>query len=330
MTALVIGSRGRIGRVLCEGLRRGGEPVVEFDLVRDASEDARVAVLPLDGCDRVFFLAWNVGGAKYLNDPSTYVSQMEWNSALLQNVMPQVTAASVPFVFVSSQWARDPTTPYGLTKRLGEMWAAELGGSVVRVWDVYGTLEPISRRSQAVSDFVMQAVHRGRIDVLTSGRERRRFVHVDDVATGLTMAAARPQLAGATVDLAGPVVSSIRDVATMVADIAGADVSFADDRGKEADLTDFSNLSGWVPERTLLDGVTALIKRATDEARDLEWRQSRFRPSRQERDDDMSNDPTQQPVPDEELQDAAGGRLAEDLPANISDPIENDTGMTAC
>ena len=66
---LVIGSEGFIGKPFCAFLESKGEAVVHFDIVLDAKQDARKAKLPLQQVDCVYFLAWDVGGSKYLYEP---------------------------------------------------------------------------------------------------------------------------------------------------------------------------------------------------------------------------------------------------------------------
>jgi len=138
---LVIGSEGFIGKSLCEFLEKKGEKVIRFDIARSEDEDARKAILPFDECDRVYFLAWEVGGAKYLYQKSTQLHQMNWNVELLKNVMFQLQKSQTPFIFTSSQLAEEIDTVYGASKRLGELWTQQLGGACVRFWNIYGALE---------------------------------------------------------------------------------------------------------------------------------------------------------------------------------------------
>lgn len=186
--SLVIGSEGFVGKPFCAFLERLGERVMRFDIKRGAEEDARVAELDFDNVDRVYFLAWDVGGAKYLYREEVQFRQLDWNLKLLLNVMPQLQKRNVPFLFVSSQLAEEYDTVYGVTKRLGEVWTHLLGGVRVRLWNVYGSLEQPSERSHVVSDFVHQAITTGEIRMLTTGEERRQFIHIDDVCNALHLA----------------------------------------------------------------------------------------------------------------------------------------------
>ena len=185
MNNLVLGSSGFIGRYLTQYLRDLGENVVEYDIVRNEQEDCRFFTLPLVNIDRVYFLAWQVGGANYLYDPATQREQLDWNIKILTNSMDQLI--DIPFVFVSSQLAEDCDTVYGVLKRLGEVWAQLNGGQVVRFWNVYGACEPQSVKSHVVADFIHQALSNNIIQMQTDGKEKRQFIHIDDICRTLRL-----------------------------------------------------------------------------------------------------------------------------------------------
>lgn len=183
MENLVLGSEGFVGGYLCDYLERKGEIVVRFDIKRSNMEDVRFASLPLNDVDRVYFLAWDVGGAKYLYREDNQLHQLKWNMAILQNVMPQLEESKVPFIFTSSQLAEDNTV-YGVTKKLGEFWTKQIGGCFIRLCNMYGANEEISERSHVVSDFVNQA-RAGEIQMLSDGSEKRQFLHLEDVCDAM-------------------------------------------------------------------------------------------------------------------------------------------------
>ena len=86
--------------------------MIPFDIKRTLEEDLRSVHLDLEGIDRVYLLAWDVGGAKYLYEENTQLKQLDWNLRLLLNIMPQLQAKMVPFLFVSSQLAEECDTVY--------------------------------------------------------------------------------------------------------------------------------------------------------------------------------------------------------------------------
>jgi nucleoside-diphosphate-sugar epimerase len=88
MNNLVLGSEGFVGKYFCQYLEELGETVFRFDIEGNVTQDCRTAKIPLEDIDRVYFLAWDVGGAKYLYKHDSQFRQLEWNLQILLNVMP--------------------------------------------------------------------------------------------------------------------------------------------------------------------------------------------------------------------------------------------------
>jgi nucleoside-diphosphate-sugar epimerase len=260
MKNLIIGSEGFVGKPFQEFLLKQGEEVIQFDLKRNASEDAREVELPLDGIDRVYFLAWEVGGAKYLYRDEIQFRQLDWNLRLLMNVMPQLQAKGTPFLFVSSQLAEEHDTVYGATKRLGEVWTHLLRGVRVRLWNVYGPLEAETERSHVISDFVWQAVNTGEIKMLTTGAEARQFIHINDVCAAFHKAL-ESRLTG-LYDVSSFEWVSVLHAAEIIADAAGAKVR----PGTKVGSTPITPMQGkvptWVPQVTFEEGLRSMVAEA--------------------------------------------------------------------
>ena len=76
MKILVLGSSGQIGLPLVNFLRKKNHEVIEFDIAKDNNEDLRIQSIlddMLPSIDFVFFLAFDVGGSRYLEKyQSTY------------------------------------------------------------------------------------------------------------------------------------------------------------------------------------------------------------------------------------------------------------------
>ena len=70
MKHLVLGSAGQIGDHLVTYLKNQNQDVFEYDIVNSINEDLRMYNNKLEylieKCDFVYFLAFDVGGAKYL------------------------------------------------------------------------------------------------------------------------------------------------------------------------------------------------------------------------------------------------------------------------
>ena len=119
ITNLVLGSEGFIGKPFCfffESLERKW-----FILILNASqEDLRIVVVPR-GIDRVYFLHGRLEGQ------SVSLKRITLRAVLTEfetshEYVPQLEKSGIPFFFLSSQYAEEYGTPYGTTKRLGEIW----------------------------------------------------------------------------------------------------------------------------------------------------------------------------------------------------------------
>ncbi len=257
-TNLVLGSDGFVGRPFCEHLERLGEKVVRFDIKRGGHEDARCIRLPLAGIDRVYFLAWEVGGSKFLYRDDAQFLQLDWNLHLLLNVMPQLRETGMPFLFVSSQLAEEHDTVYGVTKRLGEVWTRLLNGVRVRLWNVYGGYEDPTERSHVAADFVHQALSTGRIEMMTTGEEVRQFIHVDDVCRAFHAALSRNLQD--VYDVTSAEWVSVRDLAQIIADLTGACVVPGTRVGSTPRTPVVGPIPGWEPTLSLREGLARMVE----------------------------------------------------------------------
>jgi len=257
---LILGSEGFVGVPFASFLERHGEEVVRCDIKRGRHEDLREMVMPLDGIDQAYFLAWDVGGAKYLYREDAQFSQLDCNLRLLLNVMPQLKQRDIPFLFVSSQLAEEDDSVYGVTKRLGEVWTNLLKGVRVRLWNVYGPVEKPSERSHVISDFVFQALLTGKIVMLTTGEEKRQFIHVDDVCRAFH-AALSARLQG-VYDVTSFEWVSVLDVARIIADLTGAEIVPGTRVGSTPITPMQGKILGWHAEVPLTEGLTRLVRQA--------------------------------------------------------------------
>jgi nucleoside-diphosphate-sugar epimerase len=259
---LVIGSDGFVGKPFCRYLESIGEEVVRFDIKQGDDQDGRLVSLDLENIDRVYFLAWDVGGAKYLYREDVQFIQLDWNLRLLLNIMPQLKESKVPFLFVSSQLAEEHDTVYGVTKRLGEVWTHLIDGVRVRLWNVYGDLEEYSERSHVVADFVHQALNDGEIRMLTTGEERRQFIHINDVCQAFHSALSN-QFTG-LYDVSSFEWISIREIADIIAECTGAKVIPGEKVGSTPITPIQGKVPGWLPSVDIKDGLETMVKMARD------------------------------------------------------------------
>jgi len=257
MKNLVIGSEGFVGRSFCQYLETAGETVIRFDIKRGEEEDASKYKLPVEAADRVYFLAWEVGGSKFLYRDEIQFLQLERNLALMTNVFRQLRECPKPFLFVSSQLAEEHDTVYGTTKRLGEVWTRLLNGVRVRLWNIYGSYEPVGERSHVVADFVHQALSTNEIRMLTTGEEQRQFIFHTDVNEGLHQALS-DGLQG-IYDISSSEWVTVLSIAKIIADQTGAKVVPGNIVGSTPITPMVGKIPGWQPKVSLANGLAQLI-----------------------------------------------------------------------
>lgn len=184
MKYLVLGSAGQIGSALVNFLRNKGEEVLTIDLVNSVTQDLRIHNNTLvesyiEQCDFVYFLAFDVGGARYLEKYQYTFDFIQNNNTLMSNTFELIKKHNKPFIFASSQMSNMTHSTYGVLKAIGERYTAILDGITVKFWNVYG-YESDLEKAHVITDFINRAKLSGVIEMMTDGKERRQFLHVDD------------------------------------------------------------------------------------------------------------------------------------------------------
>ena len=189
MRITVLGSSGQIGAYLSEYLSRKGHIVREFDIVNGTHQDMthipntylRNAIME---SDFVFFLAFDVGGSRYLKKYQHTFDFVNNNTRLMANAFGLLEQYDKPFIFASSQMSNMSYSPYGTLKRLGELYTESLGGLVVKFWNVYG-IEKDYKKAHVITDFIRKGFEDGDFEMLTDGEEVRQFLYAEDCCEGL-------------------------------------------------------------------------------------------------------------------------------------------------
>ena len=189
MIITVLGSSGQIGAYLSEYLSRKGHIVREFDIVNGIHQDMthipntylRNAIIE---SDFVFFLAFDVGGSRYLKKYQHTFDFVNNNTRLMANAFGLLQEYDKPFVFASSQMSNMSYSPYGTLKRVGELYTESLGGLVVKFWNVYG-IEKDHKKAHVITDFIRKGFEDGDFEMLTDGEEVRQFLYAEDCCEGL-------------------------------------------------------------------------------------------------------------------------------------------------
>ena len=189
MKVTILGSAGQIGAYLTDYLREKGHIVVEFDVANaDWQDMTRIPNInlhdALNDTDFCFFLAFDVGGSRYLKKYQHTFDFIDNNSRIMVNAFQYLKRYEVPFVFASSQMSNMSYSPYGVLKRVGELYTKSLGGLIVKFWNVYG-IEKDHEKSHVITDFIRKGFDDGVIDMLTDGQEEREFLYAEDCCEAL-------------------------------------------------------------------------------------------------------------------------------------------------
>ena len=186
---LVLGSGGQVGAYLTEYLRCADVEVMEFDITNGPDQD--MTVIPngeleakIYMADFVYFLAFDVGGSHYLKKYQHTFNFIDNNTRLMANAFGLIEKYKKPFVFASSQMSNMSYSPYGVLKRVGELYTKSLGGLIVKFWNVYG-IEKDMDKAHVITDFIRKGFETGVIDMRTDGTEQREFLYAEDCCEAL-------------------------------------------------------------------------------------------------------------------------------------------------
>ena len=189
MRVTILGSSGQIGSYLSKYLSKKGCIVREFDVLNGEHQDMthipntylRNAIME---SDFVFFLAFDVGGSHYLKKYQHTFKFINNNTLIMANVFGYLEDYQVPFVFASSQMSNMGYSPYGVMKRVGELYTRSLNGSIVKFWNVFG-IEKDMEKAHVITDFIIKGFETGVIDMMTDGTEEREFLYAEDCCEAL-------------------------------------------------------------------------------------------------------------------------------------------------
>ena len=189
MKVLNLGSSGQIGAYLTEYLRDKGHEVIEYD--KNLGARYNLTAIPstwLESCikqaDFVFFLAFDVGGSRYLKKYQHTFDFINNNTRLMANVFGLLEKYNKRFVFASSQMSNMSYSPYGVMKRVGELYTTSLKGLIVKFWNVYG-IEKDMDKAHVITDFIKKGFEEGDFEMMTDGTEERQFLYAEDCCEAL-------------------------------------------------------------------------------------------------------------------------------------------------
>jgi len=189
MKITILGSSGQIGAYLSDYLRTKGHVVIDFDKVETPNHD--MTTIPnqylenaIETADFVFFLAFDVGGSRYLKKYQHTFQFINNNTRLMANAFGFLEKYKKRFVFASSQMSNMSYSPYGVMKRVGELYTTTLKGLTVKFWNVYG-IENDHEKAHVITDFIRKGFEEGDFEMLTDGTEERQFLYAEDCCKAL-------------------------------------------------------------------------------------------------------------------------------------------------
>ena len=189
MKVTILGSGGQIGAYLSDYLTEKGHAVVGIDVVDGPHNDLRVTPntyveSAIESADFVFFLAFDVGGSRYLKKYQHTFEFVNNNTRIMANTFRLLKKYNKQFVFASSQMSNMSYSPYGVMKRVGELHTTALKGLTVKFWNVYG-IEKDMEKAHVITDFIRRGFEETEFEMLTDGTEQRQFLYAEDCCEAL-------------------------------------------------------------------------------------------------------------------------------------------------
>ena len=270
MRVTILGSSGQIGAYLTTYLRDKGHQVKEFDKNNLPAQDlTKIPNLQLRDAiydsDFVFFLAFDVGGSHYLKKYQHTFGFLDNNTRMMTNVFGYLQEFKKPFVFASSQMSNMSYSPYGVMKRVGELYTKSLNGLIVKFWNVYG-IENDMEKAHVITDFIHKGFETGTIDMMTDGTEEREFLYAEDCCEALEtiMEEYTSFTSDDDLHITSGVSSTVLEIAQCVQslfDQIGKEVAIAPAASKDEVQKDARNVSDpyirkwWKPKTSIQDGI---------------------------------------------------------------------------
>ena len=186
---LILGSEGQVGLHLKSYLKSKNYNVMGFDIVEKNNQDLRkfnnkLLISKIKKSDFIYFLAFDVGGSRYLKKYQNTFEFLSNNIRIMENTFTLIKKFKKPFLFASSQMSNMTYSNYGILKNLGEKYSQILDGLVVKFWNVYG-IEHDLNKSHVITDFILKGIKKKKIKMLTDGQEVRDFLYAEDCCIGL-------------------------------------------------------------------------------------------------------------------------------------------------
>jgi UDP-glucose 4-epimerase len=134
----------------------------------------------------------------------------------------------------------------------------------LRFANVYGPYS--AHKKGVVTRFIRAALAGGRFEIFGDGGASRDFLHVDDLCRGILMAA-ESDLSDEVFHLASEKETTIKELAELIIDLAGADVEIVHHSRRAGEVErNFGRAArakqvlGWQPQLSLREGMQGTIE----------------------------------------------------------------------
>jgi UDP-glucose 4-epimerase len=225
MNIIVTGSDGWIGRHVCQKLEQAGIGYYGFDRRTNydlnSPEGRREFQYALTDADAVIHLAGRPRIPISWGSIQLYIKD---NIELTEYVAQSCATFGVPLVFASSSSVygdgQGPLNPYSWTKSAGEdiieTYHRSLGlrYTICRIFTCYGEDAPYGDNGLVIGNWLHSALNGKKMLLRGNGEQRRDFVHVDDVADALILAAQKEPSYG-VIDLGTGQSWSLKEIAPL-------------------------------------------------------------------------------------------------------------------
>lgn len=276
MKITILGSSGQIGAYLSEYLRAKGHTVIDFDKEETPNHD--MTVIPnqyldnaIETADFVFFLAFDVGGSRYLKKYQHTFQFIDNNTRLMANAFGLLKKYNKRFIFASSQMSNMSYSSYGVLKNVGELYTKSLNGLIVKFWNVYG-VENDREKFHVITDFIRKGFETGVIDMLTDGQEEREFLYAEDCCEALEIIMKNYDdfTSEDNLHITSFYPTKIKDIASIIVGqfnlIGKYDVKLQPSDEKDAVQMDKKNkpdtyiTKWWIPKTTIENGIAKVFE----------------------------------------------------------------------
>jgi nucleoside-diphosphate-sugar epimerase len=188
---------------------------------------------------------------------------------MMANVFDLLGEYKKPFVFASSQMSNMSYSPYGVMKRVGELYTKSLNGLIVKFWNVFG-IENDMEKAHVITDFIKKGFETGTIDMMTDGTEEREFLYAEDCCEALEAVMENYSeftsnddlhiTTGSSTDILG----IARTIQSLFKEI-GREVAVAPSESKDEVQKDARNVPDpyikkwWQPKTSVTEGITKVF-----------------------------------------------------------------------